>query len=233
MTVLRSIAGAAAAVLAAGAALIGVNVPPAATQPCPDVEVVFARGTGELPGVGGVGQAFVDAVRAQAGGRTVGVYGVNYAASNNFDDRPAFAQSVVDGIRDEAGHVEAMAAACPETRLVLGGYSQGAALSGFVVSDDVPAGVPADRVPEPMPPDVADHVAAVVLFATPSGDFLLKYGAPAITIGPRYVDKTLQLCAPGDSICSGVPAPGPNLAHGLYAFNGSANEGAAYAVALL
>lgn len=34
---------------------------------CPDVEVVFARATTELPGVGGVGQAFVDALRPQVG----------------------------------------------------------------------------------------------------------------------------------------------------------------------
>ena len=30
----------------------------ASADPCPDVEVVFARGTGEAPGVGGVGQAW-------------------------------------------------------------------------------------------------------------------------------------------------------------------------------
>ena len=32
---------------------------------CPDVEVVFARGTFEPPGVGATGQAFVDALRAR------------------------------------------------------------------------------------------------------------------------------------------------------------------------
>ena len=46
-------------------------------------------------GVGGVGQAFVDAVRAQAAGRTVGVYAVNYPAADNFSDRTAFAGTVV------------------------------------------------------------------------------------------------------------------------------------------
>lgn len=35
----------------------------ATARPCPDVEVVFARGTNEPPGVGGVGQAFVDSLR--------------------------------------------------------------------------------------------------------------------------------------------------------------------------
>src|SRR5262249_952704 len=51
-----------AAVVAAWAALLGAPVPFASAQPCPDVEVVFARGTGEPPGVGLVGQAFVDSL---------------------------------------------------------------------------------------------------------------------------------------------------------------------------
>ena len=38
-----------------------------AAAPCPDIEVVFARGTTEPPGVGGVGQAFVDSLRSQVG----------------------------------------------------------------------------------------------------------------------------------------------------------------------
>jgi cutinase len=42
-----------------------LGVPSATAEPCsPDVEVVFARGTGEPAGVGGVGQAFVDALRS-------------------------------------------------------------------------------------------------------------------------------------------------------------------------
>ncbi len=219
--------GAAATLTVAGA------VPTAAAQPCPDVEVVFARGTSEAPGVGGVGQAFVDAVRAQAAPRTVGVYAVDYAAANNFDARLDIARTVIDGVRDEADHVEAMAANCPNTRLVLGGYSQGAVVSGFATSDRVPSDVPAGMAPAPMPPEIADHVAAVVLFGTPSGEFLSRYGAPQITIGPRYADKTLQLCAAGDTICSGAPDGGPTLAHALYPVNGMVNEGAAYAVGRL
>ncbi|MDT5129115.1 MAG: cutinase, partial [Mycobacterium sp.] len=89
-----------ATVVAVGAVLLGAAVPSTSAQPCPDVEVVFARGTGEPPGVGGVGQAFVDSVRAQSGGRSVDVYAVNYPASSDFADRLAFAGTVVDGIRD-------------------------------------------------------------------------------------------------------------------------------------
>ena len=49
---------------------------------CPDIEVVFARARDEPPGVGGVGQAFVDSLRSQVGGRSLGVYAVNYAAED-------------------------------------------------------------------------------------------------------------------------------------------------------
>ncbi|MDT5225019.1 MAG: cutinase, partial [Mycobacterium sp.] len=41
-----------------------IELPVAAASACPDVEVVFARGTTEPPGVGGIGQAFVDSVRS-------------------------------------------------------------------------------------------------------------------------------------------------------------------------
>ncbi|MBX7448757.1 cutinase family protein [Mycolicibacterium sp. 3033] len=225
----------AATLIAAVAAVSGgaAAAPTAAAQGCPDVEVVFARGTSEQPGVGGVGQAFVDAVRAQAAPRTVGVYAVDYAASNNFAARTEIAQTVIDGIRNEGDHVESMAANCPDTRMVLGGYSQGALVTGFTTSDVVPAMVPTAIAPSPMPPAVADHVAAVVLFGTPSGAFLERYGAPAITIGPSYQDKTLQLCAQGDTICSGAPDGGPTVAHALYPVNGMVNDGASYAVGRL
>lgn len=235
---IRRIAGAtSAAVLGAWTAVMGVGVPSASAQPpapaCPDVEVVFARGTGEAPGVGGVGQGFVDAVRAQAAPRSVGVYAVNYPAGDNFADREVFAATVIDGIRDAGNRLTTMSVACPDTKMVLGGFSQGAVVSGFTTSNVVPSSVPAAVAPTPLSPEVADHVAAVVLFGTPSGPFLDKYGAPAITIGPDYADKTLQLCAQGDTICNGAPDGGPNVAHALYGINGMVNEGAAYAVGRL
>ena len=226
-----------AAVLGAWTAVMGLGVPSASAQPpappCPDVEVVFARGTSEAPGVGGVGQGFVDAVRAQAAPRTVGVYGVNYPAGDNFAQREPFALTVIDGIRDAGNRLQTMSVNCPDTKLILGGFSQGAVVSGFTTSAVVPSSVPAAVAPAPLPPDVADHVAAVVLFGTPSGPFLDKYGAPPITIGPLYAGKTLELCANGDTICNGAPDSGPNVAHALYGINGMVNEGASYAVGRL
>ncbi|MGV0790271.1 cutinase family protein [Mycolicibacterium sp. XJ1819] len=218
------------------AALIVAPIPIAAAQGCADVEVVFARGTNEPPGVGGVGQSFVDAVRAQAAPKSVNVYPVNYAASADFGDRIAFARTVVDGIRDAGLHIEQTAADCPDTRIVLGGFSQGAALAGYVTSAEIPDEVPAEYrefIPNPMPAEIADHVAAVVLIGMPSATFISDIGAPPIVIGPSYADKTLKLCAPGDTICDGSPAGGPSFAHAMYGANGMAAEAAAYAVGRL
>ena len=58
--------------------------PTASAADCPDIEVVFARGTNDAPGLGNVGGAFVDALRGKVGGRSVGAYAVNYPASFDF-----------------------------------------------------------------------------------------------------------------------------------------------------
>lgn len=208
------------ALLAGG---LGLSTPaPSANADCPDVDLVFARGTSEPPGVGGIGGSFVEAVRGAIGGRSLAVYPVNYQASSDFGS-PDFVPTFIDGIRDASSHIESMAASCPKTREVLGGFSQGAAVAGFVTSSAVPKGVPVSSVPAPMAPDIANHVAAVTLFGTPSDQFLEKYGAPDIAIGPLYQSKTLQLCAPGDPICGGGADP---AAHASYGMNGMTNQAA-------
>jgi cutinase len=217
-----------AVVVSSAATLLSAPVP-ASAQPCADVEAVFARGTGEPPGVGGIGQAFVDALRSQIGGRSLDVYAVDYPASGDFASGIDFAMTVIQGIRDAVNNIQATAANCPNTRIVLGGFSQGAAVAGFVTSADVPPGIPAAFVPPPMPPEVANHVAAVALFGKPSNQFLSDAGAPVIVIGPLYVPKTIDLCAPGDTICNGAPPGPPNMAHGSYGTNGMVNQAAAFA----
>jgi cutinase len=208
----------------------------ASAQPCPDVEAVFARGTSEPAGVGGIGEPFVDALRTAIGPKSLDVYPVNYEASSNFSDRIEFARSVVNGITDASNHIEATAANCPKTRIVLGGYSQGAAVAGFVTSASVPAGIPEEYqafLPKPMPAEVANHVAAVTLFGKPSTAWLQNYGAPAITIGPLYAPKTLDLCADGDTICNGDPGAPPNFAHTTYPVNGMTQQAASFAASHL
>src|ERR1700757_2339022 len=106
-----------------------IGVPSAGADPCPDIEVVFARGTNDAPGVGAVGQAFIDSLRSRVGGRSVGTYAVNYAADMNF-------LRVADGVNDANNHVQYMMGSCPATRLVLGGYSQGASVVDILVGEN-------------------------------------------------------------------------------------------------
>ena len=218
----RSAIFAALAVLAVAAGLFAgpAATAKAAADNCVDVAVVFARGTFEGPGVGATGQAFVDSLNARLPGQTVSVYGVNYPASLDFG-------RAVDGIADATNRIQQIAAECPDTKIVLGGYSQGAAVAGYSTSSSVPAGfvLPAG-LSGPMPADVASHVSAVVLFGTPSSWFLglADRSAPPIVIGDLYAGKTLQLCAVGDPIC--YPGGLDRSAHSSYKSNGMAVQAA-------
>jgi cutinase len=182
----------AAVVVTASAALMSapINIAPASAAPCPDVEVTFARATTEPPGVGVVGQQFVDALRSQVGGRSVAVYPVNYSASDDF------VPSANAGAVDANAHVESMASNCPNTKLVLGGYSQGAIVIDLITIARIPA---SGFVPASLPADVADHVAALALFGNPSDRYL---GAPVSELSPWYGAKAIDLCAPGDPVCT-------------------------------
>ncbi|WP_369830161.1 cutinase family protein [Mycobacterium sp. E1747] len=193
--------------------------PLAAADPCPDIEVVFARGTNEPPGVGRVGQSFVDTLRSHVGGRSLGVYPVDYPATTDFP-------RAVDGISDAGAHVEHMAASCPRTRMVLGGYSQGAAVIGFVTESSVPDGVHLVQALQPMPAGVSSHVAAVALFGKPSSQFMSIINEPPVAIGPPYAGKTIELCVPGDPICSDASNP---LAHRQYVEAGMVDQAADFA----
>lgn len=200
----------AVAVVAFGSVPITLIIPSATAEPCPDIEVVFARGTTEPPGVGGIGQAFVDSLRAQAAGRSVGVYAVNYAASRDF------VNSTPAGADDARTRIWSMALNCPNTRMALGGYSQGAGV--------IDLGTTA------MPP-VADHVAAAALFGGPSSGFADSLSpGPLPAIGPLYAAKTIDLCVPNDPICSN----GMDWrAHGAYVQSGMVDEAASFAAGRL
>ncbi len=160
-----------------------VAAPNAAAAGCPDVEVIFARGRTEPPGTGQIGQAFVDAVRARTD-KTVGFYAVNYPADTQ----------IIEGANDMSRHIQSMAANCPNTRLVLGGYSLGAAVTDVVVA--VPS--PIFGYSNPLPLGMDDHIAAVALF----GNGTRKVLGPVSAINPLYGDKAIDLCTPDDPVCN-------------------------------
>lgn len=191
-------------------ALLGAPIvsPTASADPCSAVAVVFARGTHQGPGLGDVGQSFVDSLTSQVGGRSVDVYAVDYPANDDYHN------SATAGSNDASAHVQGTVASCPNTKIVLGGYSQGSTVIDLATND--------------MPAPVADHVAAVALFGEPSSGFstMLWGGQPLPTISPLYAGKTLSLCAPDDPICS----PGGNImSHVTYIQSGMTNQAATFA----
>jgi cutinase len=178
---------AAAALLVGAAAAITPSIAfaPAASADCPDIEVIFARGTDDTPGLGAVGGAFVNALQGKVGGRSVGSYAVNYPASYDF-------LAAADGANDASAHVQYMMGACPNTRLVLGGYSQGAAVMDVIAA--VP--IPAIGFTNPLPPNAPDFIPAIAVFGNPSA----KLGLP-LTISPVWAGRSIDLCNGGDPIC--------------------------------
>ncbi|MGV0991198.1 MAG: cutinase family protein [Mycobacterium sp.] len=184
------------------------GVPTASADPCPSVQVVYARGTNEAPGLGLVGQVFTDTLSAQLPGRSVAVYPVNYPASDDY------LKSAAAGSDDARAQIQETVANCPSTKVVLGGYSQGAAVTELVTAQ--------------LPPQVADHVAAVALFGVPSSDFskMLAGGAVLPTVNPTYAAKTIDLCLTDDPICS---AGANMMAHVSYVPSGMVSQAATFA----
>ena len=197
-----------AALLAAAALSSPLSTPAASADPCPNVQVLFARGTNEPVGTGFTGQAFADSLTAQLPGKTVAVSAVDYPATDDY------LRSAAVGSDNAIAQIQSTVAGCPNTKLVLGGYSQGAAVTEMATSA--------------LPAPAANHVAAVVLFGKPASDFsqMLAGGAPLPTISPLYASKTLDLCIPDDPICS----PGMSVfAHMSYLTSGLTNDAAAFA----
>jgi cutinase len=182
---------------------------------CPDVQVVFARGTGEPPGAGRVGDAFADSLRSLASGKSVAVYAVRYPASYDF-------LRAIDGVNDASAFIENTAQACPQTKMVLGGYSQGAAVVDVLAA----TGRPILGFASPLPDTIADHVAAVVVFGNPSN----RVGETLTALSPLYGSKAIDLCNGADPVCSdGNDVP----AHSLYVEAGMADQAAQFAAGRL
>lgn len=206
---------------AAGGLLLA---PPVQAAPCPGVEVVFARGRTEPPGAGQVGNAFIDALRSKTD-KSVGTYAVNYPADIE----------VIEGANDMSRRIQYTAANCPDTALVLGGYSLGAAVADIVLG----APITMFGYTNPLPPAMSDRIAAVALF----GNGTIPFFGPISEISPTYGGKTIDLCTATDPICSGNLNPddiigdfvGKWSAHQQPAYidSGLVDEAAAFAAARL
>lgn len=123
-----------------------------------------------------MGQAFVGQLRDKTG-RDIAGSPVNYPAQKD----------IAPGVSDMTSQIGSIVANCPDTKIVVGGYSLGAAVTNDVLN-------------KTLPPGADQHIAAVVLFGNASR--LLNV---PVTPGPAFDGKSIDVCNPGDPICSGGP----------------------------
>jgi len=155
---------------------------PTASAACHDAEVVFARGRQEPPGAGALGNAFATALRSRVN-KNVGLYAVQYPADTE----------VAVGANDMSAHVQSIIDNCPDTRVVLGGYSLGAAVTDVVMA--APGAM--FGFANPLPPGADQHIAAIALFGNGT-----KWVGPIANFNPIYADRTIDLCHGADPICN-------------------------------
>jgi cutinase len=166
---------------------------------CTEMTVIFARGTGE-PGNCGVvsGPPMFKAIRSKLGNDRVTIQGVDYAAS-----AAGNVNQGADGGKKMAELVATALAQCPDTKIVVSGYSQGA----MVVHNAFKNGVSASKV------------KGAINFGDP-----LKRQA----IGDLAIDNVKQFCGSQDQICGGGGDGGATGSH--ISYGASAEAAADFAI---
>ncbi|KAH9900300.1 cutinase-domain-containing protein [Xylariomycetidae sp. FL2044] len=150
---------------------------------CRDVIFIFARGSGEPGNLGyEVGPGVSNGLKSQYGDSNVATEGVDYAAA--FDTNVAAGgTSDTAGIQEMHDLLSDAASKCPDSKIVAGGYSQGAALTHRAIED--------------LPDSVKDAIVGAVTF----GDTQNQQDGGRIPNFPT--EKTLVICNDGDLVCSG------------------------------
>ncbi|KAF2271117.1 cutinase-domain-containing protein [Lojkania enalia] len=157
---------------------------------CTNVTMIFARGTGELGNVGTVsGPPMFKSLRQKLGADRVTVQGMDYPAS-----AAGNANLGRDGGPTMAQLAKTALSQCPFTKIILGGYSQGA----MVVHNAFSQGVS------------STEISGAVLFGDPS---------IRMSIGDLDPSKVKEFCASADNVC-GSPTgnvSGSHLSYGTAA----------------
>ncbi|KAI1491415.1 carbohydrate esterase family 5 protein [Biscogniauxia mediterranea] len=149
---------------------------------CKPVIFIFAKATFEPGNLGNtVGPPMSDGLKAAFGVENVATQGVDYYGFLETNFYPGGAPPW--GIYDMQVLLTT-AAACPDSKIVAGGYSQGAALT--------------HRAIEGLGQSVKDKIAAVVTF----GDTQTLQDGGRIRGFPP--DRTLIICNVGDIVCTGT-----------------------------
>ncbi|KAI5924438.1 carbohydrate esterase family 5 protein [Camillea tinctor] len=149
---------------------------------CKPIIFIFAKATFEPGNLGNtVGPPLSDGLKAAFGVENVATQGVDYYGFLETNFYPGGAPPW--GIYDMQVLLST-AATCPNSKIVAGGYSQGAALT--------------HRAIEALQPSVTDKIAAVVTF----GDTQTLQDGGRIRGFPP--ERTLIICNVGDIVCTGT-----------------------------
>ncbi|TVY18302.1 Cutinase [Lachnellula arida] len=143
---------------------------------CTEYTVIFARGTTEPGNVGIlVGPPFFDALREDVGTAALTIQGVNnYTA----DIAGYLAGGDAGGSDDMASQISAAKAACPDTKLIASGYSQGCQIVHNAAAK--------------LPAATASWISKVVVFGDPDN---------GTAIANVDSSKVKTFCSVGDDIC--------------------------------
>lgn len=200
------------------AALLAPLVPalaaPATAAPeCADYTFIGAAGSGEGHSAGGLGstvnsaaQAF--AGRARAAGKTVAIRPIYYPAAavpTRVDQFGGFLASMNTGAANTQGDVEIVLKACPSTKIVLAGYSQGASAVHRALQrlgdrkQLTAAALIAD--PDRIPNDTTRYLGSAPRSQGMAQASAMISGANPAPLAPRIGGRTLSICTSGDPVC--------------------------------
>lgn len=101
---------------------------------CRDIIMLFARGSAETGNMGVIcGPPTANGLKSNFGSDAVAVEGVDYGARLSTNFLPGGADPA--GVQEMQRLIQQATTQCPDSKLVVGGYSQGAALTHRAVED--------------------------------------------------------------------------------------------------
>ncbi|KAJ3486863.1 hypothetical protein NLG97_g6530 [Lecanicillium saksenae] len=151
-----------------------------ARQGCRDIILLWARGSEQEGNMGNIpGITFAELIEKKYGGDKVAVQGLDYTAKTADNFKPKGASD--DSINKMKKLITDVVKKCPSSRIILGGFSQGAAVVHGATKE--------------LDGKVLHRINAVVTFG---GTMNRKHDKKVPNI-PK--EKTILICNKGDKIC--------------------------------
>ncbi|KKY15921.1 putative acetyl xylan esterase [Diplodia seriata] len=171
---------------------------------CADIHVFGARETTVSAGFGSAGTV-VDLILAAHPGATSEA--IDYPAAGG----DSYGSSVQTGTKNVASQVESYVKACPESKIVMVGYSQGSQIMTNAFCDGGDANQGISDTTAPISSDVGGHVAAMIWMGNPRHKPGASYNVGTSTASgfdpeakecTAYADIIQSYCDAADPYCS-------------------------------